>query len=150
MTQESEFPSDFLLCPKESFSYVDLRKRSFSHPSLKDPLCKSTVFQAMHRVLLMANISIDPHLIRKLAASYGADMMGTSKSLVRVLMDRRGYKSELVLEMICISIVSEFKFRWVAPSGTYSPSCSILLFLFICINLFNEVFVLKMNIHFVN
>ena len=129
---DSDIPSDFKLCPKRAFLiYVGLRKRSISHPSIKDPLWlldtqglsklfKSTVFQSRHRVQMMDNISIGPHHMRKLAASYSAVMMGDSRGLERVLMDRMGYKSMKVLKKNYISNVPELKFKCVVPLGTYS------------------------------
>ena len=130
---ESEIPTDFKLCPKRAFIiYVSLRKRSISHPSTKDPLWlldtqglsklfKATVFQSRHRVQMMDNISIGPHHMRKLAASYSAVLMGDSRGLERVLMDRMGYKSMKVLKKNYISNVPDLKFKCVVPVGTYSP-----------------------------
>ena len=105
---------------------MGLRYRSIPHPSIKDPLWpldtqglsklfKSTVFQSRHRVQIMVNISIGPHHMRKLAASYSAVMMGDSRSSERILMDRVGFKSMTVLEKNYISNVPELKFKCVVP-----------------------------------
>ena len=129
---ETEGPSDFKLCPKRAFLiYVSLRYRSISHPPIKVPLWpldtqglsklfKSTVFQSRHRVQMMDNITIGPHHMRKLAASYSAIMMGDSRGLERVLMDRMGYKSMKVLKKNYISNVPDLKFKCVVPLGTYT------------------------------
>ena len=63
----------------------------------------------------MDNISIGPHHMRKLAASYSAIMMGESRSSERILMDRVGFKSMTVLEKNYISNVPELKFKYVVP-----------------------------------
>ena len=130
---ESEIPTDFQLCPKRAFIiFVSHRKRFIALPSTKDPLWlldtqglsklfKSTVFQSRHRVQMLDNISIGPHHMRKLAASYSAVMMGDSRGLERVLMDRMGYKSMKVLKKNYISNVPDLKFKCVVPLGTYTP-----------------------------
>ena len=70
---------------------------------------------------MIDNISIGPHHMRKLAASYSAIMMGDSKNLERALMDRMGYQSMTVLKKNYISSVPGLKFKCVIPLGTYMP-----------------------------
>ena len=130
---ESEEADDLLLCPRRAFLiFTGKLLNGKQRPSSKDPLWsmdtkgltklfKSVVSQS-RQGLRLDEVSIGPHQMRKLAASYSAVLMGNSKDLERTLLDRMGCKSMTVLKKNYILLTPTLHFKCVVPVGTYSPT----------------------------
>ena len=130
---ESEEADDRLLCPRRAFLiYVGKILKGNQRPSSKDPLWSKdtkgltklfkSVVSHSRQGLQLDEVSIGPHQMRKLAASYSAVLMGNSKDLERTLLDRMGCKSMTVLKKNYILLTPSLNFKCVVPVGTYSPT----------------------------
>ena len=82
--------------------------------------CK-VVLHSRLRKNIQAHVTVGPHQVRKLAASYSAVLMGHSKDLERTLMDRMGCSSMMVLKKNYISTVPHLNVSCVLPVGTFKP-----------------------------
>ena len=130
MASDSE--SDLLLCPVRAFNTylgmirggprysINARLWSLDNRGLTG-MFKSTVLQARHHAGISELVSIGPHHMRKLAASYSAKMIGSSVAGERMLMDRMGCASMNVLKRNYIKDVPDLSFKVVLPTGTFIP-----------------------------
>ena len=85
-------------------------------------MLQTTVLQARQRAGDMALVPMGPHQVRKLAASYSAQMIGSSSTKERKLMERMGCSSMSVLRRVYIKEVPCLNFKCVLPVGTFSPA----------------------------
>ena len=85
-------------------------------------MLQTTVLQARQRAGDMALVPMGPHQIRKLAASYSAQMVGSSSDGELKLMERMGCSSMSVLKRVYIKEVPCLNFKCVLPVGTFIPT----------------------------
>ena len=134
MASDSE--TDLLLCPVRAFNTYLGMIRGGPRFSINAPLWshdnkgltslfKSTVFQARHHAGVLESVSVGPHHMRKLAASYSAKMIGSSTAGERKLMDRMGCASMNVLKRTYINNVPNLSHKVVLPAGTFIPTTNI-------------------------
>ena len=132
----SDADGDLLLCPVRAFNTYLGMVRGGPRYSVNSPLWsldgkglsglfKSTVLQARLRAGLSEVVSIGPHHMRKLAASYSARMIGSSPEGERKLMDRMGCASMNVLKRTYINNVPLLSFKVVLPAGTFVPDTEV-------------------------
>ena len=132
----SNADGDLLLCPVRAFNTYLGMVRGGPRYSVNSPLWsldgkglsglfKSTVLQARLRAGLSEVVSIGPHHMRKLAASYSARMIGSSPEGERKLMDRMGCASMNVLKRTYINNVPSLSFKVVLPAGTFVPDTEV-------------------------
>ena len=84
-------------------------------------MLQTTVLQARQRSGNMALVPMGPHQFRKLAASYSAQMIGSSTDGELKLMERMGCSSMSVLRRVYIKDVPCLNFKCVLPVGTFIP-----------------------------
>ena len=101
---DSNDPDDGRLCPVRAFNIYLGQLGGNPRQSIRVPLwnldtkdltklfCK-VVLHSRLRKNIHAHVTVGPHQVRKLAASYSAVLMGHSKDLERTLMDRMGCAS---------------------------------------------------------
>ena len=85
-------------------------------------MLQTTVLQSRQRVGAMELVPMGPHQVRKLAASYSAQMLGSSSASELKLMERMGCSSMSVLRRVYIKDVPCLNFKCVLPVGTFIPT----------------------------
>ena len=126
----SNCDNELLLCPVRALEIFKAKRPMHSN---KDNLWNltsaklskifiATIMQARARLGLLNNMSIGPHQVRKLAASYSFLLVGNSKSLESTLMERMGCASMSVLKKNYINSVPDLRFKCVVPIGTFIPN----------------------------
>ena len=127
---DSNGTEDGRLCPVRAFNIYIQHLGGNPRQSVKVPLWNldtkgltklfcSVVLQSRVRKNIHGHVSIGPHQVRKLAASYSAVLMGQSKDLERTLMDRMGCASMFILKKNYICHVPPLNVSCVLPVGTF-------------------------------
>ena len=83
---------------------------------------QTTVFQARQHGGDVAIVPMGPHQVRKLAASYSAQMVESSSASELKLMERMGCSSMSVLRRVYVKDVPCLNFKCVLPVGTFVPT----------------------------
>ena len=129
---DSEEPNELHLCPIRAFNIYMGHVGGNPRHSIKDPLWNletKDLTKLFRKVVLQSRlwknihikVPIGPHQVRKLAASYSAVVMGSSRDLERTLMDRMGCSSMTILRKNYIAQVPILNFKIVLPVGTFYP-----------------------------
>ena len=130
---DSDIISELWLCPVRAFNTylgkigggprfsINSSLWSYDVRGLTKML-QTTVLQSRQFGGDMEIVPMGPHQIRKLAASYSAQLIGSSPEGQKKLMERMGCSSMSVLRRVYIKDVPSLNFKCVLPVGTFIPS----------------------------